>query len=449
MGAIDRRSSIEHGSSEDRREALLYVYNSAVRAVRGDNLIRSQFRLEGDDWVYTSEGRRAVWPLDPRGRVFAIGAGKAAAAIMVGLEEALGPRLAGGCAIVKDGHHEPLKTIALLDAGHPIPNEAGVAATAKMLSFLEQVGPHDSVFVALTGGASALMVAPADGLTLADKAHVSRVLIASGANISEINTVRKRLSKVKGGRLLEAIDPARSMTLMISDIPEDDPAMIGSGPTMRDTSSPEEAIAIIERYGLLDELAPPVLDALRRPHPGFAQASFDRHQHIVMANSQTSLRAAQEAAVSRGYAVRVVDAHLEGPTHLAALQFAAAAREIAKTGGGQRTVVLAAGETTVKVTGRGRGGRNQEFALVAAQALQGSSNISVLASGTDGTDGPTCAAGAFADGSTIARARAAGLDPEAMLADNDSFSFFSKLNDLHVTGPTGTNVMDLVIGIID
>ena len=446
--AVDEQTAVARTGSETRRLALAHIYDAAIDAVRGESLIVAHSRLDGDNWVYQKDGRRIVWPLDSEGRVFAIGAGKAAASILAGLETVLGDRLTGGCAIVKEGHHAPLEKISLFDAGHPIPDQAGAQATAHLLEFLKTLGPHDNVFVALTGGASALMVAPADGLTLADKAHVSDVLIASGANISEINTVRKQLSKVKGGRLLDAIHPAGSMTLMISDIPGNDPAMIGSGPTMPDSSTPEEAIAILERYDVIDQMSPAILDALHRPAPRLAATDQDKHHHIVLADSQTALGAAQEAAAREGYLVQVVDAHLDTDTHMAARQFAAAVRDAA-TGGGQPSVLLAAGETTLKVTGSGRGGRNQEFALVAALALDGVPNASLLASGTDGTDGPTDAAGAFVDGDTIARSHSAGLDAEAMLANNDSNSFFARLGDLHVTGPTGTNVMDIIIGVVD
>lgn len=448
MQARDERTVIAQAGSEARRAALSQIYDAAIDAVRGENLIVGHSALEDDAWVYHKNGQRMIWPFDRRGQVYAIGAGKAAASILAGLETVLGDRLAGGCAIVKKGHHAPLKKIRLFDAGHPIPDEAGAKATAHLLHFLTTLGPHDSVFVVLTGGASALMVAPADGLTLADKAHVSDVLIASGANISEINTVRKQLSKVKGGRLLDAIHPASSMTLMISDVPGNDPAMIGSGPTMPDSSAPEEAIAILERYQVLDQMPPAIVHALQHPAPRLAATDLGRHQHIVLADSHTALGAAQEAAARQGYVVKVVDAHLDSDTHAAARRFAAAMRDAA-TGGSLPSVLLAAGETTLKVTGPGRGGRNQEFALVAALAIDGLPSASILASGTDGTDGPTDAAGAFADGDTIARAHAAGLDTNAMLANNDSNSFFAALGDLHVTGPTGTNVMDLIIGLVD
>ena len=427
-----------------RRAHLAHIHRAAIAAVRGEDMIRAHSRLEGDSWIYECGGRHVVWPLDPDGRVFAVGAGKAAASVLAGLEAVLGDRLAGGCAIVKYGHGAPLEKIETFGAGHPVPDEAGVQATSHLLEFLKALGPHDSVFVVLTGGASALLVAPADGLTLADKAKVTNLLIGSGATISEINLVRKHLSKVKGGRLREAIHPARSMTLMISDVPDNDPATIGSGPTMPDASTPEQAIAILERYGLRNLVPASVLDALRHAAPRLEHPFQDQHRHIILADSKTALEAAQAAAEALGYPVEIVDERLETDTHKAAQRFAAAMRRAVRP-----KILLAAGETTLKVTGNGRGGRNQEFALVAALALEGLRGAALLASGTAGTDGPTEAAGAFVDGTTVDRARAIGLDAEAMLADNDSNSFFAALGDLHVTGPTGTNVMDLIVGLID
>lgn len=430
--------------SSAQRQLLTRIHGAAIGAVHGESLIRTHSRLEGDNWIYEHGGRAKVWPLDPRGRLYAIGAGKAAGPILAGLEAVLGDRLAGGCAIVKYDHAVPLARIALFEAGHPIPDDAGVQATLHMLEFLKTLGPYDSLFVALTGGASALMVAPADGVTLADKARVTDLLIAAGADIAEINTVRKHLSKVKGGRLRQAIHPARSMTLMISDVPDGDPATIGSGPTFSDPSTPEQATAILDSYSLVDRVPSRVLLTLGNPPSHPAEVPADRHEHIMLANSGTALAAAKAAATGQGYPVHVVDAHLTGHTHLAARNFAAAMRTARRP-----CVLLAAGETTLKVTGTGCGGRNQEFALVAAQALDGVANAVLLASGTDGTDGPTDAAGAFADGRTLVRARAAGLDVDAMLAGNDSNRFFAALGDLHMTGPTGTNVMDLIIGVVD
>lgn len=431
------------GRSDHRRELLSDIYEAAIDAVRGEHLIRTHSRLDRDAWVYEQGGRRKAWPLDPKGRVFAIGAGKAAGGILAGLEAVLGERLAGGCAIVKHGHAVPLAKIALFEAGHPTPDEAGVRATLQMLEFLKVLGPHDALFVALTGGASALMVAPAEGLTLAEKARATDLLIASGATISEINLVRKHLSKVKGGRLRKLIHPARSMTLLISDVPGNDLATIGSGPTFPDCSTSQQAMAVLERHGLLGRVPPAVLAVLREPPARSADIPRSRHAHILLADSGAALAAAEAAAARRGYPVHIVDAHLAGDTHAAARHFAAAMRAVARP-----CVLLAAGETTLKVTGEGKGGRNQEFAMVAARELDGVANATLLASGTDGTDGPTDAAGAFVDGETLARARAAGLDLGAMLADNDSNRFFATLGDLHVTGPTGTNVMDLVVGIV-
>ena len=437
------------GTDTIRRRALLTrIYDAAIDAVRGENLVAARSRLVGDTWIYESGGQRFEWPLDPAGRVIAIGAGKAAGSLLAGLEKVLGDRLDGGCAIVKEGHGEPLRRIELFEAGHPIPDERGVRATTAMLDFLDGLGPHDNVFIALTGGASALMVAPADGITLAEKAEVTDVLLASGANIAEINTIRKHLSKVKGGRLLDAIHPARSLTLMISDVPGNDLAMIGSGPTLRDATTSREALDILERYGVTRKIPRSVLEILERPAPSPNAPTDDRASHLVLADSNSALAAAEAVAVREGYRTRIVDAHMDNDTHDAARSFAAS-MTAAANGACSPTVFLAAGETTLKVRGNGRGGRNQEYAMVAALALQGIPNAALLSSGTDGTDGPTNAAGGFADGTTIARARRAGLSAADALANNDSNTFLAALDDLHVTGPTGTNVMDLVIGVVD
>jgi glycerate 2-kinase len=437
------------GADTLRRRALLTrIYDAAIDAVRGENLIASRSRLVGDTWIYDSGVERFEWRLDPVGRVIAIGAGKAAASLLAGLEKVLGDRLDCGSAIVKEGHAEPLRRIELFEAGHPIPDARGVRATAAMLGFLNDLGPHDNVFVALTGGASALMVAPADGITLAEKAEVTDVLLASGANIAEINTIRKHLSKVKGGRLLDAIHPARSLTLMISDVPGNDPAMIGSGPTLRDSTTAREALDILDRYGVTQKIPRSVLEILERPTPSSRAPTGDRASHLVLADSNSALAAAEAVAEREGYRTCIVDAHMDSDTHDAARRFAASMAGAASDAC-PPTVFLAAGETTLKVQGNGRGGRNQEFALVAALELQGISNAALLSSGTDGTDGPTDAAGGFADATTIARARRAGISATDALANNDSNTFLDALDDLHVTGPTGTNVMDLVIGVVD
>jgi glycerate 2-kinase len=433
------------------RAAIAGIFNAAISAVEGEWLVRSRSSFDGAAWSYSCAGQRFRWPLPRRGRVLVVGAGKAAANLAAGLETVLGGRIDGGCVIVKEGHGRPLERVQVFEASHPVPGAAGVAATEALLKAVEGLGPDDRVFVPLTGGASALLVAPAAGLTLEDKARTTQLLLRCGAAIDEINTVRTSLSRIKGGGLRTAIGPAASMTLLISDIPGGDPAMIGSGPTLGAGGDPAASLAILERYGVAAEAPPRVIDHLRAGRKSAAHAGrgLGAAHHLVLADSAAATAAAAADARARGYAVVITEPQMQGDTHAAALDFAQAMRDgaAARRTGGPPTVLLAAGETTLKLHGRGRGGRNQEFALVAAGAVAGVAGVQILAAGTDGTDGPTQAAGAFADGETLRR----GGGPaalEAALADNDSNSFFAAEGGLFVTGVTGTNVMDLVIGLV-
>ncbi len=429
------------------RAVLADVFTAALQAVQGERLIAARSRLDGEVWDYSHGDTHLRWDLPRGGRVLVVGAGKATASLAAGLEAVLGDRIDGGVIVVKHGHGMPLRCIQSLEGGHPIPDAAGQAGAQAMLESVEGLSPDDRVFVLLTGGASALLAAPAEGLTLADEAAVTGLLLRSGATIEEMNTVRKRLSRLKGGGLARAIAPAQSVTLLVSDVPSNDPAMIGSGPTLPDGAAPGEALAVLRRYGIADQIPAAALERLRQTPPAVAAAPT---KVLMLADSGTAVDAAAARAKALSFAVEVVDAHMDGDTHAAAAGFVAALRAAAarRRAGGPPTVLLSAGETTLKVTGEGRGGRNQEFALVAAKLLAAEAGAALLAAGTDGTDGPTEAAGAFADGSTAQRAVAAGLDLDAALADNDSNSFFARLSDLHVTGPTGTNVMDLVIGVV-
>ena len=439
----------EAGDAKDARAILRDIFASAIEAVRGADLIRSRSSFVGNAWTYEHGGTRIAWPIPTGGRLLVVGAGKAAASLALGLEQILGERVDGGALVVKYGHVEPLKRITQYEGGHPVPDAAGLAGTGAVLRLLEGLTPDDRVFVALTGGASSLLLAPADGLSLADKVQATEVLLASGASISEINTIRKLLSKVKGGGLLSAIGPAQSMTLMISDVPISDPAMIGSGPTWADTVDGEQALAIIDKYQVAGRMPPAIVKRLEMATANCARDNR-RARHLILAESADAIDAAAERARALGFAVSVVDRRMEDDTHSAASRFAVAVRAAAqaRAWGGPATILLAGGETTLKVVGTGKGGRNQEFALVTALALEGTGGVAILAAGTDGTDGPTNAAGAFADGETCARVARVGLDPRAYLANNDSYGLFSSLGDLLVTGPTGTNVMDLVVALV-
>jgi glycerate 2-kinase len=431
----------------DSRSLLTDIFNAALSAVQGEKIIPARSRLDQDSWICDLGQPPLHWRLPANGRVLVVGAGKATASLALGLETVLADRIDDGVIVVKHGHAEPLKRIRTYEGGHPIPDAAGAAGAQAMLDLVQDLSPDDRVFVLLTGGASALLAAPAEGLTLDDEAVVTTSLLRSGAAIEEINTVRKRLSRIKGGGLLRAIAPAQCVTLLVSDVPSNDVGMVGSGPTIPDGAAPGAAMAILERYGLVGDLPPAVVQALQRSRSDPSSPAMPTV--IMLANSDTALDAAIGRSRELGLEIGSVDRRMSGDTHAAAAAFVEALRAAAgrRRAGGPPAVVLAAGETTLQVKGRGKGGRNQEFALVAARLLEGQSGLSLLSAGTDGTDGPTDAAGAFADGGTAGRAGAAGVNLAAALADNDSYTAFGALDDLLVTGPTGTNVMDLVIGI--
>lgn len=426
------------------RALLKSIYLEALETVRGERLVEALGRPDGDCWRIRHRGQAIDWQLPPGGRIVVCGAGKAVGSLAKGLETLLGDRISDGCIIVKHGHRAPLTRIRQLEAGHPIPDAQGVAATAELLRTVEGLTERDRVIVLLTGGASALMVAPVDGVSLEEKAAVTDMLLRSGASIEEINAVRKRLSRVKGGRLLERIGAASVLTLLISDVPSGDIGMIGSGPTIASDEGQDDALAIMDRHGLTECLPASIKAALARKDEGTVAAA-GRNATLVLADSATLVEAVHGIAAREGLAVRDVDTAMAGNTHDAALAMTAALRAVPPR---DRPVLLvSAGETTLQVRGDGLGGRNQEYALVASMGLAGEGHAALLSAGTDGTDGPTDAAGAFADGMLAERAQAAGMNPADMLARNDSYRLFKATGDLFHTGPTDTNVMDLVLGI--
>lgn len=323
------------------------------------------------------------------------------------------------------------------------------------MEVVEGATQNDTMFFVLTGGASALLVEPAPGLSFTDVQTASRLLVNGGAQIDEINAVRKHLSAVTGGRLRQRARCETFCTLAISDVIGDAPAAIGSGPTVADPSTFEQCVAIVDRYRLHSALPPAVIEHLRRGAAGEIEETpkdtsslFRDSPYRIVASNRISLDAAARVARECGCRVEILTTEMQGHTHEAAHWFASKLRKTASERNGDAPIVLlAGGETTLAVEGNGRGGRNQEFALVTALDLQGVDNVAVLAAGSDGTDGPTDAAGACVDGSTIARAGSLGLDPHDSLRRHDSYPLLDALGALHRTGPTGTNVMDLVIGV--
>ena len=432
------------------RQLLETMFADAVGSVRGDRLIECHSRLVEDRWICETPELQLEWDLPAKGRVLVVGAGKAVAPLAKGLERQLGDRIAGGCIIVKYGHTEVLTRIEQIEAGHPVPDDSGIAGTRHLLAMLDGLTPNDRVFVLLTGGASALLVAPVEGVTLADKAAATSALLRSRASIEEINTVRKALSRIKGGRLGERIAPAKSMTLLISDVPNGDPAMIGSGPTLCGPMPGTDPLKILERHRLVAQTPRSVVaHLLRRRRSGTPEAARPRveGEMVLLATSSSIVRTIEATAARLGLALVHVDLAMQGGTHAAARKFADVMKRHRANGDLRLCLFLAVGETTLHVKGTGLGGRNQEFAIVVGRELAGHERLLVLASGTDGTDGPTEAAGGFADGTTSERAAHGGFPIDAALAQNDSHTLLRAIGDLHVTGPTGTNVMDIVLGL--
>ena len=399
----------------------------------------------------------AFLPRPPRGRTLVLGAGKAGGAMAHAVEQ-LWPANAplSGLVVTRYKHTPPRpaglgQRIEVVEAAHPVPDAAGLQAAQRILALAHGLTPDDLVLCLMSGGASALLTLPAEGLTLQDKQAINRQLLESGAHIGEMNCVRKHLSRIKGGRLAAACAPARVVTLAISDVPGDDPSVIGSGPTVPDATSCADAVAILQRYGIAVPGAVMSLleqGALETPKPG--DAVFQGHEVHLIATPQQSLEAAAQLARSAGLDAHILGDDMEGESREVGKVHAALARAVARRGQpfAKPCVILSGGETTVTVrrqpegTPRGRGGRAGEFCLGLAQALQAQQGVWALAADTDGIDGVEDNAGAFVAPDTLARAGALGLKADLHLDRNDAYGFFGAIGDLVVTGPTHTNVND-------
>ncbi len=386
-----------------------------------------------------------------------VGMGKASAAMAQPLEALLGDRITGGVINVKYGHGRPLDRIRIREAGHPVPDQPGVEGTEEILRYVEEAVSGELVICLISGGGSALSPAPAPGLSLQDKQEVTRRLLECGATIHEINAIRKHLSRVKGGRLARAAHPARVLSLLLSDVIGDDLDTIASGPTVPDRSTYAECLTILDRHGIRDAIPVAALRFLEKgaggglpetPKPG--DPVFSGTRNVVVGSNALAVEAARRKALELGYNPLVLSTFVEGETREVARVHTAIAREILSSGNPvpRPACVISGGETTVTLRGKGKGGRNQEFALASALGIQGLENVVILSGGTDGTDGPTDAAGALADGATVHRGREAGMEAEAHLAHNNAYPFFQALGDLLMTGPTFTNVMDLRLVLV-
>jgi hydroxypyruvate reductase len=439
---------------ETAKATLARIFNVACAAVDPEAAVKAAVRREGSSLVLDN----ARYDLSGYNQVRLLGVGKGAAPMAKAVEELLGDELDGGLVIVKHGHGLDLARSTLMEAGHPVPDEASATAGRAALEFFSGVHSGDLLVVCLTGGASAVMAAPRPPATLADKQAVTRLLLASGADIGEINALRKHLSLCKGGRLAEAANGADILVLVVSDVVGNDLSVIASGPFYPDPSTYGDCLAILERYELVEKVPAVVREMLEAGARGEAPETpkpgadcFATCTTRMVADLRMAMNAAAAEAKAIGITPLTLTSTLKGEAREVAKVMTAMLREAVTSGTplSRPGLLLAGGETTVTLRGQGKGGRSQELALAAALELDGVDGASLLAAGTDGNDGPTNAAGGFAFGDSVARMNAAGLDPHALLANNDAYHALAAVDDLLITGPTRTNVMDLVLGLVE
>ena len=423
------------------RAMLLDIWRTALGAGDPAPLLRAALSVDAD--ALTAGPFRL--PLADVRRIVVLGCGKAGGAMTQATEAILGARIAEGFVVVKDGCAKPTRHVRIAEASHPVPDLRGQSATGTLLRLADSAEERDVVLFLVSGGGSALTPAPAAPISLEQKRSVTRLLLSAGATIGELNAVRKHLSRFKGGQLARAAAPARVITLALSDVIGDPLDVIASGPTAPDPTTFADAIAVLERRGVWREVAREVRERLTQgaagkiletPKPG--DALFDRVANVVIGNNAAVTDAAVARATALGLRVEFLTRSLEGEARDVARDLVARARAAAPG-----TCLIAGGETTVTVTGKGAGGRCQEFAVAAALEMAGAPDLVALAAGTDGSDGPTEAAGGLVDGTSVSRGAARGLDARRTLADNDAGTFLAATGDLIVTGPTNTNLLDL------
>ena len=431
------------------RQHALAIFRAGLEAADPARAIASHVTLKGETLLVGGERYR----LDRYRRILVVGAGKAGATMAAALERVLGKRITGGLINVKDGHVAKLRRIQLNECGHPIPDDRGVDGARRIAAMVRDATAEDLVFCLVSGGASALLPFPAEGITLEDKQETTRQLLACGATIHEINAIRKHLSAIKGGQLAAMAAPATVISLLLSDVVGDDLSVIGSGPTAADASTFHDALDVLDRYLIRGRVPPHVrerLEAGARAEIEETPKKVPNAVNVVVGSNALAINAAETKAKALGYRTVVLSTTVEGETRDVARMHASIAREVATSARPAKppACILSGGETIVTLRGHGLGGRNQEFALAVARDLAAMNRVVLLSAGTDGTDGPTDAAGAIADSLTLQRAAERNLDPDRSLADNDSYRFFDALGDLVKTGPTGTNVMDLHVIIV-
>lgn len=432
------------------RTSILAVLEAALAAVDPYRAVRAVLQREDDHLIV----QQRQYNLNDYNRIFVIGAGKAGAPMAQAVEEVLGERIDAGLVVVKTGHGAPTQKVELVEASHPIPDETGVQAGRRLLALADNATADDLVIALLSGGGSALLEAPADQLTLADFQALTHALLACGATINEINALRKHCSAVKGGQLARAVAPAKLITLVLSDVVGSPLDVIASGPTVPDGSTWQEAWAVVEKYDLAEQLPGVIVKRLRAglageipdtPKPG--DPLFAATQTLVVADNRVAAQAAAAQARALGFNPLLLTTYLEGEASVVARLAVALAKEVQASGQpiAKPACLILGGETTVTLgSNPGQGGRNQELALAAGLALQGTEGITVVSLATDGSDGPTDSAGGMADGATVQRGAVLGINAAEHLRRHDAYPYLQAVHDLLVTGPTQTNVNDLI-----
>ena len=443
--------------SRMRREADR-IFKASVEAVDPYRAVRNFVRLEGNRLLLGLEAEDAIeLDMETFDRIFVIGGGKATAPMARAVEDLLADQIREGLVNVKYGFAEKLRHIRIVEAGHPVPDRKGIEGTRGILQILEKAGDRDLVFSLISGGGSALLPQPSEGIGLPEKQEITRMLLECGASIDEINAVRKHISSSKGGQMARAAFPATVVNLMLSDVVGDKMDVIASGPFVPDSSTFGEVRRILEKYRL-EKIPPSIASRLKKgaageipDTPKQGDPVFNRIHNFIVGSNILALRAAARQAQREGYGVLILSSMVEGETREVARVHSAVAKEVLSTGEPlpAPACVISGGETTVTIRGNGLGGRNQEFCLAAALDLEDlAERVVILSGGTDGNDGPTDAAGAVVDPSTVAKAREMGLSPENFLENNDSYRFFEQTGDLLKTGPTKTNVMDVRLVLV-
>jgi len=439
----------------DLRKHANEIFQHVLSTLDPEQLVKKKVSIH--DSTLLVEKRE--YSLNNYENIYVVGGGKACAPMAKAMEELLGDKIDNGIIVVKYNHGLPLKRIETVEASHPIPDENGMRGTSDILRLLSKTSEKDLIICLISGGGSALLVQPHKEITLQGIQITSAELLACGATIDEINTVRKHLSSIKGGQLAKAAYPSTLITLILSDVVGDPMDIIASGPTVPDESTFEDAYAIIQKYSLEEKILNGVCGFLRSGKMGEIEETpehgnkiFDNTQNVIVGSNKIALEAAEKRAREMGYNTIILSSLVKGESREAAKFFAAIVKEVSRTGTPvpRPACIIAGGETTVTIKGEGKGGRNQEFALSAAMEIEGYEGVVILSAGTDGTDGPTDATGSTVDFNTCKDAREKfRLNPEEFLSRNDSYHFFKKTGEHIITGPTMTNVMDIMMSLID